>query len=655
MNKVDKTKKIKVLECIRQGQVGGGESHVVDLVTTLNKDLYEPIVLSFTDGQMVRTLKEAGIKTYVIHTERGFDFGVWKQVVELMKNEKIDLLHAHGTRAFSNTFWAANKLNIPIVYTVHGWSFHQDQKPVIRHIREYIEKLLISNANTTITVSYSNQKDGVDRFNMPRSTVIYYGINLDRFNPNKEFFDIRKEWGVPEEKTLVGFLVRMTIQKDPLTMVKAIKKVMDETPDVLFLMIGEGELKDSTLELANELGVMPNIIFKDFRQDVPEILNAIDIYCLPSLWEGLPIGLIESMAMKKAIVASPVDGTKEAIVDNENGILVPEGDSTAIANAILRLHKDKKLREKFGENAYEFAKKQFDVHRMAWEVEKIYNKILSTSKINKFVKLKLKIKNLVPFTLGKRIRGFYQKVSSVFYKGSKYYCPFCKNSFRKLRSSGHDIPFLKDIQVIGSGHRKNSLCPRCFSVDRERLVYLFFKIKHKEVFTKKLKLLHISPEASLKSLFNSLPNINYTIGRNYRDNYYYRNERIQMNLFNMHYPDNEFDIIVCNHVLEHVKDDELAMSELNRILKPGGFAILQVPYSNSISETIDDEFLILPEHKEKYFPKFEKVRIYAKDYPEKLKKANFQVYRFNPSNEKTEIDISKYAINPEEDLFVGYK
>lgn len=655
MNKVDKTKKIKVLECIRQGQVGGGESHVIDLVTTLNKDLYEPIVLSFTDGQMVRTLKEAGIKTYVIHTEKGFDFGVWKQVVELMKNEKIDLLHAHGTRAFSNTFWAANKLNIPIVYTVHGWSFHQDQKPVIRRIREYIEKLLISNANTTITVSYSNQKDGVERFNMPRSTVIYYGINLDRFNPDKKYKDIRTEWGVPEDKTLIGFLVRMTIQKDPHTMIKAIKKVVDKTPDVLFLMIGEGELKDTTLELAKELGVMPNIIFKDFRQDVPDILNAIDIYCLPSLWEGLPIGLIESMAMKKAIVASPVDGTKEAIINNESGILVPEGDSSAIAEAILRLHNDKDLREKFGENAYKFAQKQFDVHRMSWEVEKIYDKILSTSKINKFVKFKSKIKSVIPFTFGKRIRGLYQKLLGIFYKGSKYYCPLCKNSFRKFLSSGHDIPFLKDIKIIGGGHRKNSLCPRCFSIDRDRLAYLFFKIKHEEIFSKEFKLLHISPEASLKSLFNSLPNIDYTIGRNYRNNYYYRNERIQMNLFNLHYPDNEFDIIVCNHVLEHVNDDKLAMSEIFRVLKPGGFAILQVPYSNSIDETIDDEYLILPEHKEKYFPKYEKVRIYAKDYPEKLKTAGFTVSRFNPANEKTEIDISKYAVNPEEDLFVGYK
>ena len=128
-----------------------------------------------------------------------------------------------------------------------------------------------------------------------------------------------------------------------------------------------------------------------------------------------------------------------------------------------------------------------------------------------------------------------------------------------------------------------------------------------------------------------------------------------MNLFNLHYPDNEFDIIVCNHVLEHVNDDKLAMSEIFRVLKPGGFAILQVPYSNSIDETIDDEYLILPEHKEKYFPKYEKVRIYAKDYPEKLKTAGFTVSRFNPANEKTEIDISKYAVNPEEDLFVGYK
>ena len=99
--------RIKILETIRQGQIGGGESHVLDLVSNINRDEFEPIVLSFTDGPMVERLKELKIATYVVETLKPFNISTFNNVQAIMRSEKIDILHAHGTRALSNTLFPA--------------------------------------------------------------------------------------------------------------------------------------------------------------------------------------------------------------------------------------------------------------------------------------------------------------------------------------------------------------------------------------------------------------------------------------------------------------------------------------------------------------------------------------------------------------------
>lgn len=654
MNNTSKTKKIKVLECIRQGQVGGGESHLIDLSRTLNKDEFEAIALSFTDGPMVETLRKSGIKTYVIHTESGFDFKVWKQVVQLLKDENIDIVHAHGTRANSNTFWAAKQLGIPFVYTVHGWSFHQDQSPIIRKIRETIEKFLTNESDVTISVSFNNQKDGVERFNMLRSKVIYYGVDQNKFDINRKYDNLRKEWKIPKNKTVVGFLVRMTIQKDPHTMIKAIHKILEKTKDIYFVMIGDGDLKESTLQLAKELNVESNIIFENFRLDIPNVLNSIDIYCLPSLWEGMPIGLIEAMSMKKAIVASPVDGTKEAIVDEVTGLLVPEQKPELLAKAILRLHNDKKLLEKLSDNAYRFAQRKFNAKRMTKEVEYIYKKILIRKKINSLTKYKNIIKKIIPFVLAKKLRGLWQRILKIIYHGNKYYCPYCNNNFRKFLPAGINIPIYKELNVVGAGYRKNSTCPRCYSIDRERLVYMYL-VKKLDIFKNKYKILHISPEPSIKSILRNQENIEYILGENYKDKYFFNKDFLQLDITNLYYEDGIFDLVIANHILQYIQDDELAIKEIYRVLKPDGKAILQVPISYELETTIEDEFFILPQIKEKHFFKYEKIKLYGMDYFTKLKKNGFQIEMINPKDEGWLYENNKLALNPSEKLIIVSK
>jgi glycosyltransferase involved in cell wall biosynthesis len=371
-----KNGKIRILETIRQGQIGGGESHVLDLVTNLNRNEFDPVVLSFTDGPMVERLRKMGITTHVVHTLRPFNLSTYNTVKRILISEEIDILHAHGTRALSNTLFPAKSLNLPVAYTVHGWSFHQDQPIHVRRMRELSEKFLTDKVDVTISVSRSNQRDGLERFNMKRSKVINYGIDLHRFDTRQTRPDLKAVLGIKPGKTVVGYLVRMTTQKDPFTLIRAVAEVKKYTSDIQFLFIGDGDLKEESMRMASELNLNDMITFHPFRTDVPDVLNAFDIYVLPSLWEGLPIGMLEAMAMEKAVVATPVDGSKEAVVDGVNGLLVPCRDHELLAKAILRLHHDKALRNSLGFNARKTVEHKFDLKMMVRNNEQLYRSMV---------------------------------------------------------------------------------------------------------------------------------------------------------------------------------------------------------------------------------------------------------------------------------------
>ena len=323
-------RKIKVLETIRQGKIGGGESHVLDLVKHMDREKFDPVVLSFTDGQMIECLNAMGIKNYVIQTERPFDFSKWVKVKQLIKEEEIDLVHAHGTRANTNIMWAAKQAGTPLIYTVHGWSFHDDQKPLVKKARVMAEKFLTQRTDLNISVSKSNQQTGQKHFGSFSSTVINNGIDLEKFNADGQFKDIRAEFNIPEHHTVIGYIARITKQKDPFTLLKAMEHVVDRDKNVTLLMVGDGDLKEAAATMAEALGITDHVIFCGYRTDTPDLLQVMDIYCLPSLWEGLPIGLIEAMAMKNAVIATEVDGSKEMVTHGVNGLLIPSRDHKAL-------------------------------------------------------------------------------------------------------------------------------------------------------------------------------------------------------------------------------------------------------------------------------------------------------------------------------------
>ncbi|HEY8920840.1 MAG TPA: glycosyltransferase family 4 protein [Chitinophaga sp.] len=368
-------KKIRVLQTIRQGKIGGGESHVLDLVATLNRSRFEPVVLAFTDGPMIQALQKMEVPAHVIASEKAFDISVWKQVKRFLQQQQIDMVHVHGTRANTNVLWAARSLQLPLIYTIHGWSFHEGLNPMMKRARIAAEKFITRKAQVNICVSEANRQTGLQAFGSFRAEVIRNGVNLQKFDPAVIYPDVRTAVGIPADHLVVGYIARMTYQKDPVTMIRAFAAATQQVKDVTLLMVGGGELKQTAIDTAQALGIADKVVFLDFRQDVPAVLKAMDIYCLPSLWEGFPIGVLEAMAMGKAVIATDVDGTREAVTHEQNGLLVPPANPEALTAAMVRLLQDFYLRKQLQQKAVKTIQTTYNVTGMTRSIENIYEAI----------------------------------------------------------------------------------------------------------------------------------------------------------------------------------------------------------------------------------------------------------------------------------------
>lgn len=253
-------------------------------------------------------------------------------------------------------------------------------------------------------------------------------------------------------------------------------------------------------------------------------------------------------------------------------------------------------------------------------------------------------RSMIPVELRPRIRSVYKKM---YYFGFKFKCTYCNARLRTLQPFGLKFPVLEEKKVAGGGFRLNARCPLCGSFDRERLLYLYLLYKT-DIFEKPVKLLHVAPEARLTDILKTKTNIDYLTA-----DIHGRNVMVKMDITDIRFPDETFDAIICNHVLEHIIDDHKAMSELYRTLKRGGWAILQVPISLTLNNTFEDFTITTATSREESFGQKDHVRIYAKDYKDKLTQAGFKVNVFKWISEAENFGDRKnlFGLNEEESVY----
>lgn len=239
------------------------------------------------------------------------------------------------------------------------------------------------------------------------------------------------------------------------------------------------------------------------------------------------------------------------------------------------------------------------------------------------IKLILKI---FPRTFLIKFSFIFQPLLGILLSGDKFTDPIDGKSFRKFLSYGYNKL------------RKNALSPSTLSLERHRLLWLYLK-NETVLFEKKIKLLHFAPEQAFYKRFKKLRNIQYdTIDINSPL------AKIKADICDLPIKENTYDFILCNHVLEHVLDDNKAMSELYRVLKKGGIGIFQVPIDMKREKTFQDDSITDKLERNKIFGQYDHVRIYGKDYFNKLEDTGFKVQQVDYSKKFSDKEILKFSI-----------
>lgn len=247
--------------------------------------------------------------------------------------------------------------------------------------------------------------------------------------------------------------------------------------------------------------------------------------------------------------------------------------------------------------------------------------------------------NTLPRPILIRLSYVFKFFAPVIYKGDKVECPVCERSFSKFLSYGSKV-----------AERDNVLCPYDLTLERHRLMWLYLK-RRTDFFTKpNLKVMHIAPEQCFHKGFKKQHNLDYTTG-----DLLSPIADLHFDLHDIPLEDNQYEVIFCNHVMEHVEDDLKCMQELHRILKPGGWGIMQVPIDFSRDTTYEDPTITTPEEREKHFWQYDHVRLYGTNYPKRLEEAGFRVECIDMKDEIGEELVERYRLMKKELLYVVHK
>lgn len=247
--------------------------------------------------------------------------------------------------------------------------------------------------------------------------------------------------------------------------------------------------------------------------------------------------------------------------------------------------------------------------------------------------------NKLPRPLLIRLSYPFRRIAPIWFRGNKVGCPVCEKSFSSFLSYGSK-----------KAHRENVLCPYDLTLERHRLMWIYLK-RHSDFFThEKLEVLHIAPEQCFYDRFKKQANLNYLTGD------------LESPLADLHFDlhqipleNNRFDVVFCNHVLEHVTDPIQCLQEMNRVMKSGGWGIMQVPQDFSREKTYEDPSITDPEEREKHFWQKDHVRLFGSDYPEYLRKGGFEVEVFDRNAHINQEEKEYYRLSKSEVLYIVHK
>lgn len=364
---------VKVLQLITGLRHGGAENVVAQLALGLDRERYDVSVAGLVGGELADELRGRGVSVHVLGMRSKLDLGVSGRLARLLRSEGVDILHTHLFHANLIGRLAARAAHTRLVIS----TVHVDERRLRGHL--VLDRLTQGLCDAEVCVSeavadFTHRRAKVDRAKL---TVIRDGINLAPFTSASGGEKVRLELGIAPDAPLIVTVARLTRQKGLPHLIDAMLLVRDEVPEVRLVIAGRGEMRDQLQHRIDSLGLSGCVSLLGFRHDVPALLAAADVFVLPSLWEGLGLAAVEAQAAGLPVVASDVGGLAEAIDDGVTGLLSPPGNVEELAENIVRLLRDGRLRDEMGARGRQRAVDLFSAERMVAETEALYERLLA--------------------------------------------------------------------------------------------------------------------------------------------------------------------------------------------------------------------------------------------------------------------------------------
>ena len=375
--------RIKVLHIITNFTTGAGGNTLLSAIG-MDPDRYEVFIASSPGGEFWDRAEAAGVKTrrlpgFVREIAPLRDLSVLFQLIRLIRRERFTIVHTHTTKAGFLGRVAARLCGTPVVvHTFHAFSFHDFMDARVRRTYMLLERLMRPLTDEFLAVAPRVARQAVEyRLARPgRVSVAPSAVELSDL-PSEPDGSVRHEFGVASSAPLIGTVGRILYQKAPLDFVRMAALVAEHRPDARFIMVGDGPMTDEVRAEAERSGV--DLIMPGFRDDVPRITCALDVFVMPSLYEGLGRALTEALACGCPVVASAVNGVPDLVRPGETGLLAEPGDPEAVARCVLWLLDHPVEAKRMGRQGRAAVLELFKPEHMCAVLDETYSRLLGVS------------------------------------------------------------------------------------------------------------------------------------------------------------------------------------------------------------------------------------------------------------------------------------